>query len=112
MEAFSSRLTFGQMESSPAALQVKRASSRPSEEEQAASWIQPPHSTSTRRDRALPAFERLQQQNPGAGREISYKLESDGQMFAVVSNILVVGIKGVSLCGFSCRYFGRCDPIH
>lgn len=34
-------------------------------------------------------------------------------MFALVFSITVVGIKRVFLCVFfSCRYFGKHDPIH
>lgn len=104
MEAFSSRLTFGQMESSPGAFRSKEPAPPSrllrSRSEQAASRIQLPHLTRTRREGALPALERAEQQNPLAGCEMSYKLESAGQMFAIFLSIIFVRIKGVFLCVF------------
>lgn len=40
-----------------------------------------------------PAIQRLQLQDQCAGSEISYKLESDGQMFAVAFRIMVIRMK-------------------
>lgn len=94
MEAFSSRLTFGQMESSPGAHGSKEAVPgllRKGRQPPGPSF--PVSLTPDQTGQSAPAFQRLQLQNQCAGCEISYELESDGQRFAVALSIMVVSIK-------------------